>query len=287
MKRYIKFIYAAFIMLLSALILSVTVSANSAMLPDLTVMTSNLTDRRCYVTLITDIGNDHIAPYRMKPYLGETNNIDLTFAGYAENTPDLHYNGWYNLIYDLSRLEVGVYAKCGKFQLIAYFPDTGNIVAGDIIEPYAIESRFTAEITENGITIASGFDPVYNIITLAVRIIVTVTLELLIALMFRFSGKKQLLTILVVNFITQAGLNIGMNAFHVLVNDTWSLIIYYWLLEHAVFITEAVVYYLIFNKLNKSDKRVSGARCTAYALVANIVSFAASPLIAALMNGTF
>ncbi len=289
-KKTFKIIMPILNTVLIACMLSVPVYANSALMPSFEITLHNITDTECCVTLLTNRSDNvryaiHSDGDQLRRDLEGYEAIIEKLSEYSVNkNEDMYFNDWYCTLEAISGKKLDMYTSFGRFQALVYFPDTDTYITSDIIKPYAIETKYTIKITENGIEIESSFDPVWNIIALAVRIIVTITLELLIALLFRFRSKKQLVTIVIVNLITQAGLNIGMNVFHVFVNDWISLIRYYLLLEAAVFIAEAVIYDVIFKK---NDKSISGVKIAVYAYVANFVSFAASPLIAAMMKGTF
>lgn len=290
MKQFIKTVSLMLGMVLISCMLSVPVSANSALMPSFELLLQNSTDTECCVTLLTNISDNknyaiHSDGAQLQRDMEGYEDIIKKLTEYVSNKNDnVYFNDWYSLVSGLSGKKLEMFTSFGRFQVLVYFPVTDTYLVSDIIKPYAIESKYTIDIAENKIEITSNFDPVWNIIALAVRITVTITLELLIALLFRLKGKKQLIPIVIVNLITQAGLNIGMNFFHIWVNDWISLIIYYFLLEMAVFIAEASIYNVIFRK---NDKSISGAKITIYAFVANFASFVASPIISGLMKGTF
>ena len=290
MKRHIK----AFVLLLSIVIIacmfSVSVSANSALMPGFEVALHNPTNTECCVTLLTNISD-----YKKFAIHSDGDQLPHNLVGYEEimeklseyasnNNDEVYFNDWYCSVGAISAKNLEMFTSFGRFQVLVYFPSTDKYIVSEIIKPYAVESKYSIEITENEIVITSNFDSAWNIVALAVRIIVTISLELIIALLFGFKGKKKIIPIVIVNLITQAGLNIGMNVFHVFVNNEISLIIYYFLLEIAVFIVEAVIYNVIFRK---NDKTISTAKINIYAFVSNFVSFVASPLIARMMKGIF
>lgn len=123
-----------------------------------------------------------------------------------------------------------------------------------------------------------------EITSLIARIIITIIIEMIVALLFGFKKKKQLLLLICVNTITQIILNILLN----LVNynsGQMSFTVIYILLEIAVFIIEAIIYCSILKKI--SDIQKKNWFYVLYSFVANAISFAAGLIIAHLIPGIF
>ena len=118
------------------------------------------------------------------------------------------------------------------------------------------------------------------------RIIMTVLVELAIALLFGYKGKKAVKCILITNIITQIALNAGLD-FGVHYIGPRDGRIFYMILEVMVFITEAIVYKQLIltqeQKKNWKDK----CKIYGYSLVANLVSFGCGSGLALILPGLF
>ena len=293
MKCANKLMYFVFGAVLMIALLTLPVSANAAA-PNRgdTIIIHNETGRQCFFTVLLSkpmekIGRG-ISVFEEKPEtviknMNEgTDDIHRRFESFSD-TGGLYYNGWYGIAEGNTEHRFNMYLT-EKFRVLVYFPDNDKLIMTEVKEPYAIESRFSVAVTDDSAELSSNFNIVWNFIALAVRMAVTIGLELLIALAFRFRGKKQLLPVLFVNIFTQVGLNLGMNLYHIYHNDFLTLVVYYFLWETAVLVVETVAYGVIY-KLSKQP--ISVSRSTVYALTANFVSFVASPFIAALLGPTF
>lgn len=129
-----------------------------------------------------------------------------------------------------------------------------------------------------------AYDFTWKLISLACRVVVTIALELAIALLFVLRQKKLIMTILGVNVVTQIGLNVALNIINYN-RGAYMFVFCYVLLEILVFIVEAVAYTVWFRK--DSEPQISKKRTVSYALIANIVSFIGGMAIAQLVPGIF
>jgi hydrogenase-4 membrane subunit HyfE len=114
--------------------------------------------------------------------------------------------------------------------------------------------------------------------------LLTVAIELGIALLFGFRGKKQFRFILLVNAVTQIALNIALNIINYRFGQL-AFIVLYIPLEIAVFIVEAFLYTWYLKK--RSEKKVSSWKPCIYALAANTASFALGFLLSYWIPGIF
>ncbi len=103
------------------------------------------------------------------------------------------------------------------------------------------------------------------------RVLLTIVIELLIALLFLYKKKKELLFILIVNVFTQIFLNLMLNLSD-FKSGLYVAIYTYILLELAVFAIETICYGIKFK-----DKSI--IRTFLYAFIANVSSFAFGFLI--------
>jgi len=123
-----------------------------------------------------------------------------------------------------------------------------------------------------------------EVISLAARILITIALEMGVALLFGFRGKKALLLLVSVNTVTQIILNVLLNIINFSAGQA-AFVTGYVMLELAVFAFEAVLYSVLMKKLG--DKPKPTWFYVVYALVANAVSFGAGLVIANILPGIF
>lgn len=203
------------------------------------------------------------------------------------------------------------------FKILLYYPETGTFVSSGIYERYAFDTYYTVDM--KGVTMgtveyneelstderAKPLDSVeydeelstderieayrsYNyrmeVLSLIARIIATIVIETLLALLFGFRNKKQLLLLMGVNAGTQVVLNVLLNVINYN-SGHMAFVFYYVLFELLVFILEALVYGKYMNRLSENIK--PKWFYAVYALAANGVSFAAGLYVANLMPGIF
>ncbi len=158
-----------------------------------------------------------------------------------------------------------------RFKLLLYFPETDSFLACDeIMEQYAFDSYFEAELQSAGTLVmqrsygigarAGGF---------LFRLLATIAVELLIALLFGFRG-AQLFAIFAVNVFTQLVLNIYMQV-HGYSSIFFVYVLEYLVIELVIFLVEALLYWKTLPKLARPDAPVRNPAI--YALVANLCSF--------------
>ena len=116
------------------------------------------------------------------------------------------------------------------------------------------------------------------------RIVLTILIEMLVALLFGFRQKKQLLILAVVNIITQIILNVLLNVINYN-SGPLAFTFFYVLFELIVFALEAVLYCTILKRL--SEKKKEDAYYILYSFVANLISFGAGLFLAAKLPGMF
>ena len=176
-----------------------------------------------------------------------------------------------------------------EFKVLLYFTETDSfIVSSESYTRYAFNSYFTAKITQQGlgltaktdISLAKSYDYADEALSLLARVLLTIAIELLIALLFGIRRKRAFIFIAVVNIITQVILNVTLN----IANYFMGSMVFtgcYILLELAVFAIEAMVYMKYLQ--NKYSKR----KLVLYALIANAASFTLGLLLAIHIPGIF
>lgn len=292
-----------------------TASADTGPKPSVKVSFKGLGDELCYATLLSKTesigpasvwdGRDESARHNENEsysYSELDYKIWKAFVDYEDS------DGFYFLqlgwkINETKSLD-WVYYPPEVFKILLYFPESNTFAVSRIYERYAFDSYFTVDMSgsriaavdrpeyteetnsynEIGITAEKSYNLKQEIISLAVRIVITVILETAIALIFGYRNKKQLLLIFGVNAVTQLTLNISLNSVGLKSGYT-EYIITYALLELAVFIAEAIFYSALLNKL--SDKPKKRGLCVLYALCANACSLAVGIALARLIPVIF
>mgnify|MGYP001111582504 CR=1 FL=1 len=102
------------------------------------------------------------------------------------------------------------------------------------------------------------------------RILITIVIEIAAALLFGFRKAYMLVTIISANIITQTGMNIILSLIRIRGNPLTAIFLII-ITEIIIFITEAVIYNVVFRK--KSGDKISVMKTSAYALTANLASF--------------
>lgn len=201
-----------------------------------------------------------------------------------------------------------------KFKILIYFPDCDAFVVSAIAyERYGFESKYTVSVvgTPSKGTAALSVEQKYHysipVVPLITSIIVTIALELAVALLFGYRRKKQLKFILKVNVATQLALNIALLIVNYYTLGAIAFLTFYALLEIVVIAVEAWVYCALMKKHSKlsivemrrlielngepvniyTGVETPKWKAVAYAFTANAVSFAAGLGMAILIPGLF
>lgn len=182
------------------------------------------------------------------------------------------------------------YYPPNSFKILLYYPETEMFIVSDIYERYAFDTYYTVDML--GIDISGDdFGSVeldeelssnarlnayksymwrQEALALVARIFITIVIEMLVALLFGFRGKKAILTLVAVNTATQIVLNLLLNLIN-FKSGEWAFIFGYIMLEIAVFAVEAIIYSVVMNRYSSVSR--STRFYVIYSLVANVVSF--------------
>lgn len=191
------------------------------------------------------------------------------------------------------------YYPPNSFKILLYYPETETFVVSGIYEKYAFDTYYTVDM--NGINIGSvnyneelstdeqieayrSYNYRVEIVSLIARILITIAIEMVIALLFGFRKKNQLLLLIGVNTATQILLNVLLNIINYHSGEL-AFVVFYVLLEIVVFVIEAMLYSRILKK--NSDNPKQKWFYWLYALIANAVSFGAGIVIAQILPGIF
>ena len=173
------------------------------------------------------------------------------------------------------------------FKILLYFPETDTFYVSPVYERYAFDSYFTVDLSDYDTTPISAeksYDFTWELISLAARIVLTIALELAIALFFGYREKKALAFLAIVNVITQVTLNVALNIINY-VSGSMGFTFAFICMEIAVFAIEAIAYKSLLKKFSTAEQEKR--RGVSYALVANTASFAIGLWLAHLIPGIF
>lgn len=192
-----------------------------------------------------------------------------------------------------------IYYPPSTFKILLYYPESGTFLVSDIYEKYAFDSYYTVDMsnfqqpTDNAQGESEGAEKLvliekkieaektYNykkeIRLLLIRILATIAIELVIAVMFGFTGKKQFLLLAGVNVVTQVILNVLLNVIHYKMGPVMYEFGYIFF-ELIVFVIEATIYCKFLGRYGNKER--SNRYYISYAFVANLISFVAGIFIA-------
>lgn len=309
MRKRGQIFLALLCVVFSALAFPVTAKADMGPKASVRIRFENMGDELCYGTLLSEKKSTGPASawdgmeedariYEEYPY---SNYLPRTvweaFVSYKD--PDGYYflqEGW--TVSETKEIAWTYYPPF-RFKILLYYPETGTFVSSGIYERYAFDTYYTVDM--NGVNIGSveynealstdrrieayrSYQYRQELLSLAARIVLTVIIEMAVALLFGFRKKKQLLILTITNIATQVILNVALN----LINyDSGPLAfaVFYVLLEIVVFAIEAVLYCTVLKKASETKK--SNWYYVIYSLAANSVSFAAGLLLARVLPGIF
>ncbi|NLK65235.1 MAG: hypothetical protein GX289_09085 [Tissierellia bacterium] len=181
-----------------------------------------------------------------------------------------------------------------KFKILIYFPESDSFAVSKVYERYAFDSYYKADLsnvelkplsTFEGIVAVKNYNFAKEIISLFLRIIATIAIEVLVALLFGYRAKRQLHIVLITNIATQTILNIILNTVNYYYGGL-AFLFSYLLAEIVVFIVEASVYAKLLTK-DSTGRLSKKGYAVLYAFVANATSFFIGIQIAKLIPGIF
>ncbi len=292
MKKRKALLLIAAIMIVSTL-MTVTVFADTGPKPSVHVSFENMGGEPCYATLLSKTAST--GPFYV--WDGNEEHIDLSYGFITEDVwrafveyddPD----GYFFLQRAVWKVSVSKELTWGyyppeSFKILLFYPETGSFLASGICERYAFDSYFTVDVSENAggqLTAEKTYEWQPEILSLILRILITIAIELLIAMLFGFRSRRELLFLAIVNILTQILLNVLLNIINFRSGQA-AFTAGYVLLELAVFAAEAAIYSVFLRRI--SDKTRPVWVYVIYALVANAASFAAGMGIAHAVPGIF
>lgn len=305
-----RFFAMLFCFLLVFTVFPVFAYADTGPKPSVHVMFEGLGDELCYATLLSRYdstgpssawdGNEETARHNENEY------YSYEVLGYDDWRAFVEYedtDGFYFLqeawqVNETKEL-AWTYYPPDEFKVLLYFPESGTFAVSDICKRYAFDSYFTVDMRNSDVGSIDYNEELssnkrldayrsYNfrreLVSLFARIIITVIIELAVALLFGYTKRKQLLLLAGVNFATQIILNVLLNIINYNSGQT-AYVIFYILFEFIVFVIEAWVYHRYLDRFGTGKR--SGKRAIFYALTANALSFAAGMYISVLIPEIF
>lgn len=287
MKRKVLVLFVCILLLMA---MSITASADMGPKPSVQIDFTGTSGETYYVTLLSK--DKESGPY-------------FAWSGYASDTPSEQsdYDIWKKFVDyrdsdgfyflqmwgDCTMTDAFIwdYYPPSTFKILLYFPERDAFYVSPIYERYAFSSYYTVDLSSPEVTplqAETNYDYTGELISLVVRILLTIAIEMGIASWCGYREKKLRKLLIIVNAATQIILNVLLNitAYY---QGALIFAIVYILLELLVMIVEAIVYAILIPRFSDQYRSRGAAAC--YAIVANLLSFAAGLLLAYVIPGLF
>ncbi len=300
-RMYVGLFMLLFCMIFAVTALPITANADMGPKPSVRIQFKNMGDDLCYGTLLSK--EACTGPARV--WDGTSRNEQLydldrdiwkAFVDYKD--PD----GYYFLQRGWTVSETGeiawTYYPPGNFKILLYYPETKTFVSSGIYERYAFDTYYTVDMegvrigsveynedlsTNERINAYRSYNYRKELLSLAVRILLTIAIEMAVALLFGFLQKKQLKILALVNITTQLLLNLLLNIIHYNAGPL-IFIISYVFFEVIVFALEAGLYCKLLKKVSEKEENWY---YILYSFVANSASFWVGYYLATVLPGIF
>lgn len=301
-----KIIYILTFSFLISILIPITVNADMGPKPSVRIAFKGLENEICYATLLSKTESTGPA----SAWDGtEENALYNKGDSYTDRFPE--YDIWkafidyqdsdgYHFLQTAWRIDqtkelAWTYYPPSEFKILLYFPENNVYAVSGIYNRYAFDSYFTVNMEDslkqnddpNGNTYIKAYRAyryTEETVSLFIRIVSTILIEIGIALIFGYRAKKQVFFITGVNTATQIFLNVLLNVINYK-NGYLAFIAAYFILELIVFTFETIIYSLFLNRL--SERKHKKWLAAVYALVANTASFVAGFALAVMIPGIF
>ena len=309
-KKRSHFLAAFLCVILIVSIFPIMASADTGPKASVNIIFENMGDELCYGTLLSksqstgplsvwDGTDEHACHNENGNYTYGAFDYDTWKAFVEYQDADGYYflqEGW--VVSETKSIEWTYYPP-SSFKILLYYPETKTFVESGIYERYAFDTYYTVDMdgvnigpveydgelsTNERIEAYRSYNYGQELLSLVARIVITILIEIAVALLFGFRRKKQLLLLIGVNTVTQILLNVLLNIINYN-SGQLAFVMFYALFEIIVFVLEAVVYCIWMKKLSQQSRK--NWFYVLYALVANIVSFTVGLLIAQWLPGIF
>lgn len=259
-----------------ALAVPFTAFADMGPKPAVEVQTAGLS-QECWVTLLaqeTVIGPWHETEKGTVAAV-EPEEAPVVEAFDAFEDPDgYHFLQWFDRVRDDSPATWS-YMAPRHFKILFWFPESGGYAVTETLDRYAYSAVYRVDFSGfdpaaggvQAVAAQKNYDYAGELLGLAARFVLTLAVELLIALPFGYLKRQHLRVLLIANLVTQLALNLALNL-TCYFSGALAMWLLYPLLELAVFIVEAVVFRLAFKP------QAGKGHPVLYAFVANAASYA-------------
>ena len=298
-------------LVLAVSLFPITASADTGPKPSVRITFENLGDEECWGTLLSSKkstgpssawdGNENNARHNENPngqYDWQDFGYDVWKAFVDYDEKDDYYflqEAWQ--INETKEL-AWTYYPPNEFKILLYFPETEEYAVSGVYERYAFDSYFTVNMdgvklsvdyneelsSDERINAYNSYNYRVEILALIARIIITIIIEMAIALAFGYWEKKQLLLLAGMNAGTQIILNVLLNIINYN-SGRIAFVLFYILFEIIVAIIEAIVLLVFLNKI--SIKQRKRWLMIVYVILANVVSFWSGLYLANWLPGIF
>lgn len=293
MKKIKYYIYTLVLILFIST--PITAQADIGPKPSVVVEFAGLEQEEYYVTLLSE--KDSTGPWSAGDsyydYMGDESVFDR-FCEYIDA------DGYYFLsfIEECSEDDTfeWTYYPPHKFKILVYFPEYDSFYCDEnVYERYAFDSYFTVEVNgaetldmeiseELTLHTEKTYDFTWEIVSLVARVVLTIAIEVLIALLFSYRNKKALIVIGLTNVFTQVILNVLLNVFNYY-DGHYAFVFHYIWMECVVFVIEGIIYDKAIGRVNSDTGKALHPYL--YAAVANLASLIVGIWIAKLIPGIF
>ena len=266
-KRFTKVLTMFLCTVMVIMIFPITANADMGPKPSVRITFENLGNEECWGTLLSSKestgpssawnGKEEDAQHNENPnghYSYQKFGYDVwkAFVDYAENDDFFFLQEAWQI--NETKELAWTYYPPNEFKILLYFPETGEFSVSGAYERYAFDSYFTVNMdgvklsvdyneelsSDERINAFKSYNYTVEIVSLVARIIITILIEMAIALLFGFRKKKQLLLLIGVNTATQIILNVLLNVINYNSGEL-AFVIFYILFEIAVFVIEAIL----------------------------------------------
>lgn len=298
-------------LVLAVSLFPITASADTGPKPSVRITFENLGAEECWGTLLSCEpstgpssawdGNENNARHNENPngqYDWQDFGYDVWKAFVDYDEKDDYYflqEAWQ--INETKEL-AWTYYPPNEFKILLYFPETEEYAVSGVYERYAFDSYFTVNMdgvklsvdyneelsSDERINAYNSYNYRVEILALIARIIITIIIEMAIALAFGYWEKKQLLLLAGMNAGTQIILNVLLNIINYN-SGRIAFVLFYILFEIIVAIIEAVVLLVFLNKISITQRK--RWLMVVYVILANVVSFWSGLYLADWLPGIF
>ena len=298
-------------LVLAVSLFPITASADTGPKPSVRITFENLGNEECWGTLLSSKestgpssawnGKDEDAQHNENPngyYSYQKFGYDIWKAFVDYDEKDDYYflqEAWQ--INETKEL-AWTYYPPNEFKILLYFPETEEYAVSGVYERYAFDSYFTVNMdgvklsvdyneelsSDERINAYNSYNYRVEILALIARIIITIIIEMAIALAFGYWEKKQLLLLAGMNTGTQIILNVLLNIINYN-SGRIAFVLFYILFEIIVAIIEAVVLLVFLNKISITQRK--RWLMVVYVILANVVSFWSGLYLADWLPGIF